>query len=62
VNGVLSVLGGIGAVGLVFVFWFLVVIVIPGVIAVYAGLLFPLTGQWRKRWAERRSRKVITDS
>ena len=55
-DGVLSVLGAIGAVALVFAFYFLIVILIPGVIAVYASMLFPLTGQWRKRWAERRLR------
>jgi hypothetical protein len=57
VDGVLSVIGAIAATGLVFVFWLVAVIVIPGVIAVYASLLFPLTGQWRKRWAERRRRQ-----
>jgi hypothetical protein len=57
VSAVLSVLGAIAATGLVFVFWFVVVIVIPGVIAVYVAMLFPLTGQWRKRWDERHSRQ-----
>jgi hypothetical protein len=56
-SGVLSVLGALGATALVFLLWFLVVIVIPGVIAVYVSMLFPLTGQWRKRWAERRMRR-----
>jgi hypothetical protein len=56
VSGILSVLGAIAATGLVLLFWFVVVIVIPGVIAVYAAMLFPLTGQRRKRWAERHSR------
>jgi hypothetical protein len=32
-------------------FWFVVGVVIPGVIALYLARLFPLTGQWRKRWA-----------
>jgi hypothetical protein len=57
VRGILSVLGAIGAVGLLWLFWFVVVIVVPGIIAVYVSMLFPLTGQWRKRWAERHSRQ-----
>lgn len=35
-------------------FWFVVGVVIPGVIALYLARLFPLTGQWRKRWADYR--------
>jgi hypothetical protein len=56
------VLGAILATGLVFLFWLVVVIVIPGIIAVYAAMLFPLTGQWRKRWAERHSQQRRQDS
>ena len=56
-SGILSVVAAIGATALVFAFWFVVVIVIPGLIAVYVSMLFPLTGQWRKRWAERRMRQ-----
>ena len=37
-------------------FWVVVLFVIPGVIALYVARLFPLTGQWRKRWRERRAR------
>jgi len=42
-------------------FWFVVIIVIPAAIALYVPLLFPLTGQWRKRWAERRRKRRDMD-
>lgn len=38
-------------------FWTAIVVVIPGVFAIYVAMLFPLTGQWRKRWRERRTPK-----
>ena len=50
----LNIAGGLAAVGAVAVFWALVVFVIPAFIAVYVVRLFPLTGQWRRRWADRR--------
>ena len=37
-------------------FWVVVLFVIPGVFAMYIARVFPLTGQWRKRWRERRAR------
>jgi len=52
--GAVRVVEGLaGAVG-VFLFWILVVIVIPGIAAVYVSRLFPLTGEWQRRWRERR--------
>ena len=30
--------------------WFVILFVIPGVLALYIARLFPLTGQWRQRW------------
>ena len=44
-----------GAVGLL-AFWFVVFIVVPGLLAVYVARLFPLTGGWRKRFGERSKR------
>ena len=42
-------------------FWFVAIIVIPAAIALYVPLLFPLTGQWRKRWTAWRQRRRGTD-
>jgi hypothetical protein len=41
-------------------FWFVVIIVIPAAAALYVPLLFPLTGQWRKRWTERHQKRRDT--
>ena len=38
----------------VIAFWFLAFFVIPGILVLYVARLFPLTGQWRKRWRARR--------
>ncbi|HKW00994.1 MAG TPA: hypothetical protein VJN96_14300 [Vicinamibacterales bacterium] len=51
----LEALGGTAG---VLAFWFVVLLVIPGLLAIYAGRLFPLTGQWRARWRARRARKA----
>ncbi|MFI5177501.1 MAG: hypothetical protein ACHQO8_03000 [Vicinamibacterales bacterium] len=56
-TGAWAVLEGLAGAAAVFLFWFVVLIVIPGVIAVYSTRLFPLTGQWRLRWRERRKRR-----
>lgn len=50
----LNLAAGLATAGAVGLFWVLVVVIIPAVIAAYVARLFPLTGQWRKRWAERR--------
>jgi hypothetical protein len=44
-----------GVVGM-FAFWFVVFIVVPGLLAVYVARLFPLTGEWRKRFRARSKR------
>ena len=54
-QGALRVLEGLlGAVG-VGAFWFTVLFVLPLGVMLYVGLLFPLTGGWRRRWRERRA-------
>jgi hypothetical protein len=53
----LNVLSAAAGVLVVFALWILILVVIPGTVALYVSRLFPLTGQWRKRFQARFGRK-----
>lgn len=49
-----NVLAALAAMIAVLAFWGVVIFVIPVYVTLMVASWLPLTGQWRKRWAERR--------
>lgn len=56
---VINTIGGLIAVGAVMAFYALVVVIIPVVISAYVTLLLSVTGQWGRRWADRRKKSAL---
>ena len=52
-SGALNVLVPIVGALAIWALWMLILVGIPGFLALYIARLFPLTGQWRKRFKAR---------
>ena len=52
-SGALHVLAAFAGAAAVLCGWVLILFVIPGLMALYLARLFPLTGQWRKKFRDR---------